>query len=202
MERIETPNNEFYIGLQQRMWVNAPLERVEAILDDVKGYQEIFPDLDDVHVVSRTNNMFVTFWEQHVPVFFIPNVKFEMNYIVNKPSTDRKIYRYQLRKGQHLKKNNGAIIIERDKSSDSKDKTRYTEFDFYDADWGPLKTLAPGRIWKESIGGIFVSDLAVKLKAENPSWPNQKVKEESKKLMEKFPVDVVLSTKKRGSSGF
>ncbi len=197
LELIETQGNEFYIGVQQLMWVNASLESVEAVLDNFKGYQEIFPDLDDVHVVSRAGNTFVTFWEQHIPVFFVPNVKFEMNYVVEKSNPDRTIYRYQLKKGEHIKKNDGLIVIERDKAPDGKALTRYSEFDFYDADWGPLKTFAPGRIWKDSVEGIYVSDLAVKLKAENPTWPNKKVKEESAKLMEKNPIDAVLKVRKK-----
>jgi hypothetical protein len=192
MACIETPGERYYIGLEQSMFVNTPLEKVTAVLDDIAHYQELFPDFDDVHEVSREGNRIVTFWEQHIPVFFVPNVKYEVIYLVDSSHPDRKVYRYQLKKKDHIKNNDGMIVVERAGAS----RTRYTEYDFFDADWGPLTTFAPGRIWKDSVEGIYRSDVAIKLKAENPSWSYDKIRDEGKKALERFPVDELLKKRK------
>ncbi len=188
---IETAGNPLYIGLEQFMEIDAPFERVAAVLDDFAHYKDLFPDFEDIHVVSQDKNKFVLFWEQHIPVFFIPNVKYEINYLIDSSVPSRRVYRYQLRKSENMRNNDGMIVIEKREA-----RTRYTEWDFYDADWGLLKTVAPGRIWKESVEGIYLSDAAIRLKAEHPDWDYPKVKKESKKMLEQFPVDGSL--KKRG----
>jgi hypothetical protein len=189
---IETPGERFYIGLEQFMFINAPIGQVAGILDDIEHYQELFPDFDDVHVVSREGNRILTFWEQHIPLFFVPNVKYEIIYLVDSSHPDRRVYRYQLHKKDHIHFNDGFIVLERE----SPTHTRYTEYDFFDADWGPLPTIAPGRIWKDSVEGIYLSDLAIKLKAQNPTWAYERIREESKKILERFPVEEALKKRK------
>lgn len=193
LQCIETPGSRFYIGLEQHMRVNAPIEKVAAVIDDFAHYQELFPDFDDVHVVSRDGNRIVTFWEQHIPVFFVPNVKYEVIYLVDASRADRRIYRYQLAKENHIKKNDGMIVIE----SDGPSRTRYTEYDFFDADWGPLTTFAPGKIWGGAVEGIYLSDVAIQLRAEHPDWSFKQVSKESRKLLERYPVDSAIEHKKR-----
>lgn len=191
IECIETPGNRFYIGLIQHMQVKAPVAKVAAVLDDFSHYKELFPDFDDIHVVSREGNKTLTFWEQHIPVFFIPNVKYEVIYVVDGSNPDREFYRYELSKENHIKRNDGLIVIEADGPS----ATRYTEYDFFDADWGPLTTFAPGRIWKDSVEGMFLSDLAIGLKAEHPEWSYKQIAKESRKQLERFPVEPAIEHK-------
>lgn len=196
LQCIETPGNSDYIGIQQFMVVNAAIQKVEAILDDINHYQDIFPDFDDIHIISRDENKILTYWEQHIPLFFVPNVKYQVHYLWDKSSADRKMYRYQLKESKSLKKSDGLIVIERDSSASvSAPRTRYFEYDFYDADWGILKTIAPDRIWTESVEGVYRSDVAIKLKAENPSWDAKRIVEESKKLLEAFPVKNAIESK-------
>jgi hypothetical protein len=193
---IETPGEKYYIGLDQFMFVEAPLSRVETTLDDVAHYKDLFPDFDDVHVSSRDGNLMTIFWEQHIPVFFIPNVKYETYYLLDKSSPDRKVYRYKIKESGHLKLNDGIIVLEKAGPL----RTRYTEYDFYDADWGPLKTFAPGRIWKESVEGIYLSDVAIKLRAENPDWSYERIAKESREILKRFPVDAALEKRRRFES--
>jgi hypothetical protein len=197
LQCIETPGNPYYIGLRQQMRVDAPLSRVEAILDDIDRYQHLFPGYDDIHIVSSSGNKFLTFWEQHIPVFFVPNVKYQVTYLMDKSSPHLKVYRYQLKESEHLKASDGLIVIESE--TDPKtlvQRTRYTEFDFFDADWGILKTLAPEKIWKESVEGIYLSDLAIKLKAEHPEWDSREISEKGRKLLEANPVEKFIQSKK------
>lgn len=192
---IETPGHPDVIGVRQTMVVNAPLSQVEAVLDDINHYQDLFPGYADIHIVSQEENKLVSYWEQHIPLFFVPNVKYEMNYLLNKGSKARKIYRYQLKQSKSLKSSDGLIVIESDSSNSSQERTYFYEYDFFDADWGVLKTIAPSRIWNDSIEGIYLSDVAIKLKAENPKWTYEKIVEEGKKFLEQYPVKQVIEQK-------
>jgi hypothetical protein len=189
----QTPGNGFYIGAVQWMKIDAPLVRVEAALDAFEQYQQIFPDYKDIHVVSRDDNKILTSWEQRVPFFLAPNVKYTMIYLVDKSSPIRKVYRYKLEASKDLKVDDGVIVIE----ADGANSTRYTEYDFFDANWGIAKTLAPGRIWKDSIGGLIVSDYGIKFKAEHPDWANSKVLKESEDQLDHYPLEDLLKDKER-----
>jgi len=200
MACIGTPEDFFFIGIEQWMWIDAPIQTVTAVMDDMNHYQKMFPDYDDIHIVSTDRNKIVTFWEQHIPLF--PNVKYEVTYIRDESKPGMKIYRYQLLKSSKLINNDGIIVLE-SMSDGGKIRTRYTEYDFYNANWGLLKTIAPTRIWKESAEGIYLSDIAIKLKAEHfddPSWTYQRISRESKNILEHFPVDNTLKHRKRFSS--
>lgn len=188
---VEKEGNRFYIGLVQDMVIEAPLQKVAAVLDDMDHYKDLFPDFDDIHAVSRDGNRILTFWEQHIPVFFIPNVKYQVIYQVEGNRPDRRIYRYQLDKVGHIKNNDGMIVI----YSDGPTRTKYVEYDFFDADWGPLTTFAPGRIWRDSVEGIYLSDIAIRMKAEHPDWSYKQISKESRKVLEQHPVDSCLEHK-------
>ena len=74
--------------------------------------------------------------------------------------------------------------------------TRYIEYDFWDAEWGLAKTLAPGRIWKDSIKGVYLSDMAVELKAEHMDWSEARAKEEAEKLAQGVDFEAVIQDKR------
>src|SRR5205814_554174 len=119
----------------------------------------------------------------------LPNVKYEVVYLLDKPQADRKIYRYKLQKeNSAIKTSDGVIVIE----ALDKNKVRFIEYDFVDAYWGIVKTMAPSRIWKDSVESFFLSDIAIKLKAENPTWTNEKTVDEAKEALKTFPIDKVL----------
>ena len=46
--------------------------------------------------------------------------------------------------------------------------------------------MAPARIWDDSVKGIYLSDVAIKLKAEHPGWDYEAVRKESEKVLEAF----------------
>jgi hypothetical protein len=111
---IETPGDEYYIGLDQWMRVEAPLERVAAVLDDVAHYQQLFPGFDEVKLISRDENRFLTFWEQHISVPLVPNVKYSIDYLVARPKPGMRVYCYQFMdsEGDRIKNNDGVIVLE------------------------------------------------------------------------------------------
>jgi len=189
---LETPGQEFYVGIGQLIHINAPFEAVEAVLDDVASYQKLFPGFADVHVVSRQGDRQVTAWEQKIPVFFIPNAKYEMEYVISKPSASRKVWRYQLLRSKTVKVDDGLILIE----SDGPSSTRLVEYDFWDAEWGILKNLAPGRIWHDSLEGLVKTGMAIKLKAENPTKSNEWAHDEARDRVKSLPLADWLKNKK------
>jgi hypothetical protein len=190
----ETPGRDNYVGAAQLATVEAPIERVEAVLDDFPGYARIFDELKTLEVRERDGNRVLTFWEQRVPFPLVPNVKNEIWYLVGKDDKAKKIYRYQLKKSNNLTLDDGMIVLE----PAGPGRTRYFEIDFWDVDIGGLaKLVAGGRVWKDSIRGLFQSDLALKLKAEHADWKDERVFEESKRAAEQAPVDKLIEGKKK-----
>ncbi len=57
--------------------------------------------------------------------------------------------------------------------------TDFTEFDFFDAQWGPLPTWL---VWRESLKGAFTSDVAVRLRAEKPTWDFARITAQATRL--------------------
>jgi hypothetical protein len=179
-----TVGEDFYVGVGQWMTIHAPFSEVAKVLDDFEHYAELFPDLERVKVLSREGDKVQTFWEGHVPVFFIPNVKYRMEYKIAMPQPDRKVYSYTLLDGNKIRHSDGVIVIETAPGGG----TLYTELDFVDADWGILKTLSPGRIWEDSVGGIFASDEAILLKAEHADWNYEKIRKTSQERLKAYPI--------------
>ena len=171
---VSTASDDGYVGMLQQMTIDAPLSAAEKVLDDVPRYKDLFPDVVDVHVLpgSRDGQRYVTVWEQRVPVFFLPNVIYELANLVDKSTPGLRVYRYKLRRGGSMLASDGMVVLE----ALGLESTRFTEYDFFNAQWGPLPTSA---VWRESLRGAFVSDIAIKLRAENPRWSVERVATEA-----------------------
>jgi hypothetical protein len=176
---VATASDDRYVGLLQQMTVEAPLSAVEEVLDDVPRYKDLFPGVVDVHVLpgSRNGDRYVTVWEQSVPVFFLPNVSYELANLVDKTTRDLRVYRYKLRRPGSMLASDGMVVLE----ALGAERTRFTEYDFFNAQWGPLPASA---VWRESLRGAFVSDMAIKLRAENPRWSVPRVAAEASRQFE------------------
>jgi hypothetical protein len=179
MTCISTPSDDGYVGMLQQMIINAPLAVVEDVLDDIPHYKDIFPGVVNAHVLhgSSTGSRFVTAWEQRVPVFFLPNVNFELAHFVDKTVAGVHAYRYKLRKGGAVVASDGIAVLE----SLGANVTRFTAYDFLNAHWGPLPSSA---VWRENLRGTFMTDIAIRLRAENPGWSGKRVADESTRLTE------------------
>jgi len=176
---VATPSDDRYVGMLQQMTVDASLAAVEKVLDDVPRYKDLFPGVVDVHVLpgSHDGRRYVTVWEQRVPVFFLPNVIYELANLVDKTTPGLRIYRYKLRRGGSMLASDGMVVLEELGPA----KTRFTEYDFFNAQWGPLPA---STVWHESLRGAFVSDMAIKLRAENPGWSVERVVTEAEQRFE------------------
>jgi hypothetical protein len=184
----ETPGREHAIGIGQFMRVAAPLETVRQVMEDFDHYKDLFFDFKDVHLEERDGNRVVTFWEQSIPIPFVPNTKYATWFYILDGGADRVFYRYQLKSSNSLTYSDGLMVLERD----GPQATIYTEYDFFDASWGIAATFAPARIWRDSLKGIYDSDIAIKLRAEHKDWDYGQVRRESKRLWEEeYPEDTV-----------
>lgn len=167
---LPTPGQPRYVGARQAQTIRAPLTVVAGILDDIPHYPELFPDLVQVRVVDRAGDpdRYVTAWEQRVPVFFLPNTRYELTHLVDRSRPDQVIYRYRLLRSRDLTNSDGLVILE----ALGPALTRFTEYDFFDAHWGPLTA---GMVWGASLKGIFLSAVAIQLRAEHPDWSYRQV---------------------------
>ncbi|MBI3542780.1 MAG: hypothetical protein HY075_05835, partial [Deltaproteobacteria bacterium] len=194
---FESPGHPKAIGVGQAMLVSAPLADVKKVLEDFGHYKELFFQFKDARAVERDGNRVITYWEQSIPLPFVPNTKYTNYFYIDDRDPTRVFYRYQLKESGSLLYSDGLIAIEK---IDAR-STRYTEYDFFDADWGIAGSLAPARIWRDSLRDIYYSDIAIKLRAEHPDWSFDKVRQESKKHWEdeysEDSVGDVISSKKK-----
>ena len=188
---FSTPGSPFFVGVRERMWVRASLGAVDSVLSDINHYADLFPGYKEVRIVHADGNRLLTRWEQIIPVFFLPNVIYDLNYVIDRSHSDKIIYRFQLSSGDHIRSSDGLIVVEPVTPS----LTRYTEYDFWDADYGLLGTLAPGRIWRESVEDVVLSDLAIQLKATYPEWSYEKVRNEADRQLQKDQVESAIRTR-------
>jgi hypothetical protein len=182
LDCLLTPDQPETVGVLQEMLISAPLADVATIVEDFPHYVDLFPDLTDVHKVagSEDGNRFVVSWEQKVPVFFVPNVRYETAWLVERKPA-RVTYRYRLKAKGTVRATDGFIVLE----DLGKSITRYTELDFIDADTGPVPM---ADVWTMTLDGIYRSDVAIKLKAEHAEWSYPKLRAESDKLLDRFPT--------------
>ncbi len=194
LRAFEVVKGSLYLGLEQQQVITAPLSAVAAVLDNVDQYVELFEGFASVRRVKESETQWVLAWEQTIPIFFLPNEKYETYYFVDQPTPLRKVYRYQLKQQDgRIRFNDGLIVLE---ALDSQ-RTLYTEVDYVDADWGPLKVLGDSRIWKESVEGLALSDFAIRLKSEHLDWSYSKVRSEARSLLKLSPVDRVVEERTR-----
>jgi hypothetical protein len=183
---LETAGSPFYIGIVQEMTVQAPLAEVSKVVEGIDQLVDLFPGYASIKLLSRDDSQpigrWVTAWEQRIPLFFIPNVKYQMIYFIHPATSMGKTYRYQLNSAGTIQESDGMIVLEKK----SETETHYIEVDFFKADWGVVETLAPGRIWKDSADGLYLSDLAIKLKAELPELSEKRARENAENFLANF----------------
>lgn len=188
---IRTPNRPYYVGFKKCMLVSAPMKEVEAVIDDSDDFQNLFPGLAGVKLVSKDGNKQVLEWERKIPVFFVPNLKYKIGYLADKTSKNRTVYRYQFISGDRIKFNDGIEVLE--KLGDR--LTRFTNYEFYEADYGlgilGIRAVSEESAWQESLKGGYLSVISIRLKAEHPDWTYDHVREAAEAEVKKVDMDKV-----------
>lgn len=183
---IKTPEKSLYIGHAKEILIQSPLAVVANLIEGFEAYSDFFQDLKGVRVTQRDLNLVSVFYERFSPVFFVPNIKYEQVYIVDRSNKKRIVYRYQLKVGNSLNFTDGLIVLESEGNS-----TRLSGFDFFDASWGLAGMIAESRIWRESLEGTVKGDFALKFKAEHPNWTFDQITKESEQMLNHFPVEPI-----------
>ncbi len=188
----ETRGDGDYIGLQKKMMIFAPLEVVDQILGDFEHYVELFPEFKEIRVIKQDQSEILTHWERPIPFPFVPNVHYVTAYQVDRSRTGRIVFRVQLKESNRVWVSDDLVVLEKK----GPNLTQFTAFSFFEADWGPVRILGLGKIWKDSIEGSVLSDLSFKLRAEHLDWPSQKIQSERRKLLPDGFVDQVFDRKR------
>ena len=181
---VSTPGADRYVGMVQRQRIRAARVAVENVLDDVEHFKDLFPGTVSVQVLPGSLRVmegaspalrFDTAWVQRAPIFFLPEIRYELSHLVEKTAA-RAVYRYKLRRGDRLVASDGLVVLEAIDAG----TTQFTEYDFFNGQWGPLTTWL---VWQESLKAAIQSDLAVRVKAEHPSWQDEQISSEAKREM-------------------
>lgn len=166
------------------MVVRASVEAVAAVLDDFTDYPRMFDGLLRAEAAWTGPASFSLLQEQRVPVPFVKNATFTLNYLVDDRGSAGKGYLYKLKEGNRLEFDDGMIRLVRTPEGDC----YFLEYDFALADWGLLAGIAPSKIWESSIAGTIVSDLTIKLRAEHPDWALDRVRKEAKREASRYDL--------------
>jgi len=180
---VATIGAERYVGMIQRQRIHATLSIVEDVLDEIDHYKDLFPGTIDVRVLTGsrrpvpgtpTATRFDTAWVQRPPIFLLPDIRYEMSNQVEKTPT-RAVYRYKFRVGDKLIASDGFVVVEAIDAA----TTQFTEYDFFNGHWGPLPMWL---VWRESLKAAFQSDVAIRLKAEQPTLSYARIAAEAERL--------------------
>ncbi|MBX7231623.1 MAG: hypothetical protein K1X29_06010 [Bdellovibrionales bacterium] len=184
--------DSLYIGVEQRMVIQAPLAEVSAILQDFNNYKKLFEDFADVHEVSREGKKIITYWEQKIPIPFVPNIKYNMIYFIQEISPDSTYFLYQLLKSGKITFSDGFIFLKKI----TENKVLYIEYDFFNAQWGSAKIFGVKKLWQDAVKSLALSDLAIKVKAENKDLDSKNVLKKSKSLLNNKQMEECFANKK------
>jgi hypothetical protein len=188
-ERIPTEGRPYYVGFKKCMSIHAPLAAVARVLDDVDHYQQLFPGDKEVRVVERNGNLSTLAWKRKIPVFFVPDVEYQISYLSSSPSPGIRMYRSQLKRGDRLHFSDALVVLE----TTGPDTTFYSDYEFYEADYGlgvfGIHALSSDSVWRESLEGSYLSLLSIRLKAEHPDWDYPRIAEEREQALRSLTPD-------------
>lgn len=185
MKCVRTLDQPRYVGVELGLKINAPLKQVQNVLNDIEHYIDLSPGFDEIRVLNRQKDRVLTYWEKHVPLFFIPNLKYYLVYFLISQPKDSSwaAYRYQLSESPHLSGADGLVVIEARGPS----TTELFRTDFIYPSKGMFGSAPVNKIWDDSLSDMFLANVAIKIKAEHSEWPYSRVTKEAKELLEKFP---------------
>lgn len=185
MKPIRTKGKSNYFGVVKRVSIQAPLAKVAEAIEDFEGSPNLFPEVIRVQKTAEDGNFISTLWEREPPVFFAPRIRYQQSYLIDRSKSSRRLYRYQLKTSDTVNFSDGLIVLEKEGES----ATRLIAWDFFESDFGIVKTLAEGAIWKRALEGSYKGDITFKAHVEHPDWGRKQLREESDRMLAKFPVE-------------
>jgi len=187
------PERPFYMGTSVTQAINGSPAEVEKVVDAVDKYHELFAGFEEIKKTETLAEGFSVFWHRPIPVPFVPDLRYETSYLNKEWSPVKKTYRYQMKKHIDLLKSvDGMIVVE----GLAAKKTRFTQFLFWDGKYGPKETFSPTGIWKDNMRDVYHSNLAIKMRTENPTWEATKLKEEVQKAIDEKTIESCVEARK------
>lgn len=190
LRAIKTPGHPHTIGLVKHSIVKVPFEKVTALMEDYPDYYKMWENVVSASILSKDGNRWITAWTRRRPAFFMPEIHYKMEVVIDKSVPGRAVYRQQFISGDSLYFSDGLVIVE--KLGDQ--LTRISVLDFFNANFGPFRGLIEGVIWHRSLENAFKDDVAFRLKLEHPDWSVDKITNASEKMLDRHPVDPVQYT--------
>ena len=181
---FETNQHSEVIGVAHAVVIRTSAARLVTIIEDYDHYKDLFEDTVQVRVSPVPHGLLES-WEQKAPVIFLPNTRFTVNTFIRDEMPQRKIWHSRLVSSNQLLGNDVFVAVYPLDSG----KSYYWEVDFINAKWGLASSIAMGRIWAGAVSDIAVADLDIKLRAENPGWSYDRVRESAKKQLDPQLVD-------------
>jgi len=181
---FETSQHSEVIGVAHGFVVHAAAARLVAVIDDYDHYKDLFEDTVKVRVTPIPNGLY-EYWEQKAPVIFLPNTRYALNTVIHDEMPQRKIWHSRLVSSNQLLGNDVFVAVYPLENGSS----YYWEVDFINAKWGVASSIAMSSIWSGAVSDIALADLDIKLRAENPTWTYDHVRESAKKQLDTHPVD-------------
>lgn len=178
---LKTLNDANYIGLLHALMINAKMKDVGNLIENFNNYQNIFKGIKHSEIREKYSELkYLIQFENESPVFFLSNIRYQMLYEINN-ERHFKVYRYFL--STHLPQNNlffsdGIILIK-----EYGEKTLLYELDFFKPNLGLAGNFFASKVWPSSVKELLLSDLELKLKAEN--------KDESFKTLSKKATEML-----------
>ncbi len=166
---VPTAKDPYYVGQKKCLTIQAPLERVLAVLSDYSQFTKLFPGFRSVTALKPAwPDTVLLHWEIIIPLFFVPDQSYDIAYatMVKKGRPKVAFCRYQLYQGNRLQFNDGLDILE----SAGRNVTFFYNVEFYKADYSliGINTVTAKDVWEESIKGTFRSLAAIRLRSEFP----------------------------------
>jgi hypothetical protein len=184
LRAIKTPGRPKYVGMLKHYVVKQPLERLVAFTDRYEDYKKVWGDIVSITVVERGENHDVVEWVRPKPTFFMPEIRYRMLYTWDKSVPGRVVYRHQLVSGNALFFQDDLVVLERL----DPENTRLTILNFFEPDMGPFGGLVTPVLWKSSMQGSFMDDVAFLSYWDHPDWDVRKLRAEAERMLELFPV--------------
>jgi hypothetical protein len=194
LRAVRTPEDSDYVGAVKRELLQASMQRVHDLIYGFDSYRKMFPDIEDVKVLSREGNKLIVRFVRKSPNVLVPTIRYDMLYVFDRSQAGKIFIRYQLIKGNTATRTDGLIVLE----SLGPTRTLLTAWDFYHAHWGIIKTIAPGKIWSETLKGHYLGDLTFRARAENPTWTTDQINEFAEKELDASPLTELEPLEKLG----
>jgi hypothetical protein len=188
---IRTEENPMYIGVLQEFVIKAPLKRVVEVLEDFDNYPMMFEDIIKATFTKKSDGMYLLWQEQKFPIPFLSNVKYSQSYYIESTPSRRR-YLYKLFEGKDAKYSDGMIQLKKL----GEDECSFYEIDFVDADWSIIGKIASGTIWKTAVKDAVLSNMIIKVRAENQEWVIDNVHDEAKKIVDQIDFGEIVANKK------